>query len=284
MAEGSHQLALHKRVVTRARFLQEHPPYCRALARAVADWNAAYPEFAIRRREIPPVVPPGVWPWPPALAAAVTQWHRLPVVSQTGPDRIGAVLVAAVWGSLVPRLCREWWLSEDFPAWFWSHKHPAAPFVAACLVWGEAMVDANAWIAPAHLPVWGLDFDPIDRENHPDRVAERERTAILHQLQAVLAAGESITEETLASLEDAGRKEAHDPARELPYLFVPVSPGMATTDWRALEASVRRQLKPTDDWLRDRARRLACEGLSQRQIAGRLGISERTAARMVAGA
>lgn len=281
--------ALHKRFVARARYLRTHPPFRRALAPVIANWNTAYPMFAISKHAFPSDYDPDVWPYPPALATAIEDWSRLPSVSRTGPHKTVTAVATARWNSSLLDLARQWWPATYYPAWFWSHKHPAAPFVGACLIWGPQWAAEEEWVAQAPLPVWGLPFDPLDPDKHPWVVRERVRhDTFVQRLRDVLAGGKAITADLLetldlealqASVEMTQEGGSSDPAA--PYLVAPLFPGMASPDWRAAEAGVRQQVACTDEVLSDHARRLADEGKNTRQIAGLLGISRQKVARMI---
>lgn len=283
--------AIRKRFVARARHLATHPPFVTATAAATEKWGADYPAFAFTRGGVPPDrhPDPGDTPLPSALHAAIMAANGRHIPSAPAVDRETTFAAALTWTDLTLALAREWWPEEYYPAWPWPGlTHPALPFVGACLIWPPVMVPEE-WVDGRVLTVRGLPYDPFEPSANPAVVfARAQHAALLHDLHATLGRGETITPAWLdaaalrAAMRGADASCAAFEAGERGYYeFVPVFPGMATTEWRALEAPVRRGLARTDDWLRDHARHLAGTGMSTRQIAGLLGISRQKVARML---
>lgn len=284
--------SIYRRFVNRARFLREHPPFLRALDQTIADWNQRYPAFAIRQRGQPPTerVDNALWgPTPMALQEAIERLNGLrhPPLDTATHELTGEAI--GYWGSLLLALCREWWPEPYYPAWFWPAVHPGIPFVAACLVWRPALVP-EAWAEPRVIQPMGVRFDPFDPDTQPEGAFWRAAfDCLVDFIAQAIRNRTALTPEWLNEIvEQAFVRASHAESAERSPLagermFVPIFSGMTSSDWRAIEASVLAHLARhgRTDSIQAHARRLKAEGMSERQIAGLLGIDRRTVHRLM---
>jgi hypothetical protein len=292
--------SIRARFVKRARHLQRHRPFLRALEDALARWNERYPELAIHDRGVPPDHPPEWWdfePMPAFLFSAYVAYQERLQADEAAVPPLGL----PKWRRLLRELCRAWWPSEYYPNWtdgdLYPIDHPAMPFVAACLLWQPALLVPEEWISSKPLSPDALGFDPSGRT--PLEMLQLQELMIraseaADDLADACAAKPQPPEEVLKELFDRAEttiralgtvlhswkpKDSASPTQGEGFYYVRIFPGMTSSDWRALESSA---LECAATALRDRARRLAEDGHSIRSIASLLGVSRLTVKRMLA--
>ncbi len=289
--------AIRDRFVMRARHLKAFPPFREMLERERAAWDARFPQFAIGRPSLPPdetmaEYGPYFPAYPPSLSRGITEINALSGKERREHPDYDAICDAAnEWLWLVLRLAKEWWPADVFPVWTTGGTgHPAGAFVSACLVWRLQVVSEN-WIVKAHLagPVASA-YNP-ERGEHPTAVFWRAyATAMDEAYRAAAESGAAMGIEELRRLQRRAHDEANEREREASpkdirdwFYYVPVYPGMTSTDWRAMEPWVIKGLDARfgPNPLARHAKRLREEGLSARRIAIELGVSERHAGRLL---
>lgn len=131
------------------------------------------------------------------------------------------------------------------------------------------------WIADLTLQVFSTTHDRRDPTANPDYqrylAAYQEMRTLLFDAeeQGRPLTPELIDEVSIAALAAGRRKTASLNAPSRRHTFVPVFPGMTTTDWRSLESQVQQH---GDLHLRAWVKSLFAEGMSRAAIAKELGI------------
>lgn len=260
------------------------------MATAAADWDARFPEFRIGRRGFPPENPyrgGSDYPYPEPLIAAIDRMN-------SGPDPAAnldsTVLdIAFQWRLMVFSYTDDWFPKKYFPNWVAPSLHPAAQFVGSCILWRPDTVSEHA-VKAFSLGVVGVPSNPANSEEHPQVIFYRTLLRLFtDRLDGAVTSGESITREVMIAtyrdaMDEAGRASSEasfDQSKH--FRYVPVFPGMTSTDWQELEVAVLGELaRDRSTLLTTHAQSLRREGMSVQRIAGTLGVSRRTAARMLA--
>lgn len=215
----------------------------------------------------------------------------------------------ADWESRIESLCFEWWPPEYFPV-VSPFRHPARNFVAACLLWRFEVVPASLIqqpdLRPRRMPddqllYWyemanGL-FEHIEqRVKDGGQIDQTDLTAIVDEVHEVAFSRfvrlyepsdpfrtlnqtfeneyEHFLDTVWSMGPDASLRHLWKP------LYVPIYPGMKTTDWRALEHIVMAEMEdqlgsePIAHWIDVLSQR----GLSDRAISRLLGVHRKTVA------
>lgn len=306
--------SIRQRYVRRARSLKEAPGFRKALDDIVSEWNKQYPRFEITRRGYPPDRPyelvEGV-KLPPRLhagASAVGLSKFLEAALQTNPiypPKLWAALLVKMerenathepltaddelangagveWQRLTLDLCLRWWPPEYYYNWMGLQTtHPARWFVSACLIWDPRDVPEE-WIRDWSLHPICTPSDPVNPERNLAIIyLEALYESFSIRIEAAVLNGTPITVEFLDRAHEQAERDADAAERRaLPnphagYCYVPVYPGMTSSDWRNMEPSVIATLDSMFYGLEYHARRLHAEGKTPAEIAHLIGLSER---------
>jgi hypothetical protein len=306
--------SIRKIFVKHARKLKRKPAFLRALQEQRTAWNLAWPRFAIGQLGPPPAEQfwlPNDFPIPPPLARASEEYNRLLAARRPIEEKaaIGEPVHGAfqAWRTILIRLCEAWWPADVYPNWVcpWEANpiiHPAWNFLAACLVWQPTQVPEE-WIRAYGLTPVARNYDPSNPEG-PGRVVFYR--ALCERLYTTLADAFADSPDQMALLESAARdafraavqaQRARGETREPDRWFVPLYPGLTSTDWQRFRA--RAIARANSEGLgrgaseggnmatagrRRRARQLWDDpDYSLREISDLLGLSPRQTGRLIHG-
>lgn len=287
-------LSVITRFINRAATLRDDDDFLKRLTDARVEWNATYPQYAVRGRgEVPKEYE--TW-W--GIAAPRALGRDLRRVFPEDPSNPSGRLLRdpdvawafGEWYGTVLQLCEGGWPPEYYPNVLGTGYHPSMPFVALCLIWNPALVP-NDEVLP-----YGLrpKFIPFPQRNSREAAGHIRYEYLLEAVRDALRTRESIDSSQFEELvqitgEDAQRSldqfrdELGVPNPGLGQWYVPLFAEMTTSDWRSMEADIRAHIAEQygDDPIRDLAKKLRSEGLSKAKIAALLGISPRSVGRYV---
>lgn len=290
---------MRRRFVKRGKFLTTNRRFLKAIQQEVEEWDRAHPLFTIGDRKYPPQNLNESWvetPQPPRLYFAMInvndayQSELRAQASELQIDLQDAIYHACMdWSTLLRRLCEAWWPPDKFPNWMGRYGHPALRFFAACLLMNPIQVQPEELIGTEGLSPISLSFDPLD-PNAPPLVAfwRTQYEFVMQHLSEAISNGIAITPEWLESIKAGAQEsgssafdEAHRSGREQTHLFLPLLPGMSTTDLRGLEPIIMSRLRPhyRDGPAREQVLALEAQQYSVKRSAEELGVSRDTVTR-----
>lgn len=187
------------------------------------------------------------------------------------------------WFQLVGLVSRTIWPEADFPNWSASKReHPGDRYTSACLIYNESRIDPNQ-----HVAAWGYWIQQT--EVAPDRIEESyeyrrlklEYKSLVEEIRATI----DLSDEELDALVRRSRSRAHlssdaprffldgagDPKRG--FWFVPINPWIRSADWNKTSPKIAKWLEERGDPLTERVHELLAEGLTNEEIALRLGVT-----------
>ena len=279
--------SVRSRFVARAKTLQTDPAFSRTVARLRRAWNHTYPDYAL-----------GEPAWIPKQVPNMRLFCVPPVLARIKEDSIKtgteppqeAARAWARWERLVLQRCEWGWPSVFYPNWLGQGSHPAVMFASASLVWRIDSVPPEVIVTggPVARP---LLFDPEDEMSHP-AVAFWVAYGghVVASVREAIERGEhmdhSWLEKTIVSAAKVGlaeREQRMEAGVQQPFWYVPIFPGMRSTDRDALMASIMEAEahRYGDHPLRTHMVKLAARGKSQTQIAKLLGVDRSTVSRLL---
>jgi hypothetical protein len=303
---GLRVLSIRKRYVRRAEYLRDHPPFRRDIERRRAEWDAAWPEFAIGTSPIPldeqtfalgaySLMPPKLFGAQRTAGEVVKGQRQCRQDEESLSER--AWLGVYEWGQFLSAICAKWWPSRYYPLSHYA-DHLAGRFVAGCLLCFPEYLPADAedeWIGIPTMQAVGLRA-PAKRMVDPALMAYQQEwgNALMARLNDAAEARQVLTPELLYEMwqdaDEVGRtaKNAcrqefedqewgpdHPHARIGVHWVMPLYPDMKREDLEEGAAQITDALRSRygEHMLRQDARRLSREGKSDRAIAGLMGVS-----------
>lgn len=283
------------RVITRARTLKASRRFRDELADVRRRWDQEFPDYAIGTPGMPPQTIKTIQyvPMPRSLLDDFNRWRDWHPVDPADAEeyadlyhRFGSPSDA--WRDLVMRLCDDGWPPADFPHGVGRFHHPAMAFVGCCLLY-EPLLVAEELILDYVLEPVRFPHHPDDHDKDPwfaEWLAKAEvlETALRRAIADDRAMG---VEEMAAVVERSSRAgmDAHTARMggdfhnmDKGWWCVPLQPEMTSLDWREAERAVLDTVHRIygHDFVGDRVRHWAEQGLSRSKIAVRLGISLKT--------
>jgi hypothetical protein len=292
-----------KRVLRRAKILQNNKHFLHVLQESRAWWNREFPEWKVTGQGAPP---------DPVKVNQLHQWglNLIPASLKTSCISLGiwgedlaledwranrhSYNAAIAWSTAVEQLCEIFWPAENFPS-YGSYSRPMEEFVCLCLLYDPRMVSADDWIEPFGLSPKHVMVDPkrmelalgLVLEVLEDAVGIQERSI---QESQVLPEYKGLSQEQVIRLIEHLRdvlghdnRERQRRLRQLfpderSYCYLPLPFGTTTDDYRKAIPEILQFLNvPVDGGFEaHRIREMHAEGKSKSEIARLLGVSRQT--------
>lgn len=295
---------IRNRYIRRAKYLlREDREYREAIQSSRDRWGAKYPRYRIVPRPIgihldllpmeTPIAPPLVLDdLQENVRRAFRALARGTLPGDAASDQASDAGVD--WLLAGREIADQFWPPDDFPnlsLWEDSNpitSHPAVPFVTACLLFThDSLIDTVIvrLFSAQELEIRSLPYKPEPDDDITHAEVEAERDVLREELEWIIAQqpGEeyrhNLSQQVARRIADVKRKSRTRTQRQRKqhWWFLPVVPGMSVNDVEAVaprlvEISANKYGTNAVD---RRVRDLLDSGMTQREVANRLGRSER---------
>ncbi len=180
------------------------------------------------------------------------------------------------WHGMVNDLSTEWWPRQFYPNWIGSGKHPADPFVAACLIYNPLEVPTTI-ISSLRPVLFDAYVSDLASSQYPSGTFwESAFNNIVDSIRNALERGDCLTVEMIDKMRAAACMSGAQATSGADTLqpVIPILPGMTSTDLREMESEVLVYLRHHDHF-NDDVRALHRDGMKIAPIARLVGLSRR---------